>query len=83
MCTPVQPSQTFLDLKLEFVWRRLSLYGEHPELILACKPIFMSNPTKLGKVMFWLELSWGCDNNRGLQSQRGEGGWRAKKLARL
>ena len=27
-----------------------------------CKPIFVSNPTELGKVMLWLELSWGCDN---------------------
>ena len=24
---------------------------------------FMSDPTELGKVMFRLALSWGCDNN--------------------
>ena len=28
-----------------------------------CKPIFVSNPTELGKVMLRLELSCGCDNN--------------------
>ena len=41
--------------------------AEQPELILWCKPIFVSNPTELGKVMLWLELSWGCDNNILLQ----------------
>ena len=35
---------------------------EQPELILWIKPIFVSNPTELGKVMLRLELSWGCDN---------------------
>ena len=62
MLTYVQPSQSFLDLNLEFVWSSLSLFGEEPELILWYKPIFVANPTELGKVMFRLELSWGYDN---------------------
>ena len=27
-----------------------------------CKPIFVSNPTQLSKVVVVLRLSWGCDN---------------------
>ena len=57
MLTLVKPSQSFLDLNLEFVLSSLSLYSEQPELTL-----FLSNPTELEKVILRLESSGGCDN---------------------
>jgi len=50
-------------MDFEFAVEQPELILEQPELILWCKPIFVSNPTELGKVRLRLELSWGCDNN--------------------
>ena len=49
-------------MDFEFVVEQPELTLEQPELILWCKPIFVSNPIEIGKVRLRLELSWGCDN---------------------
>ena len=53
----------YSDDYTEETTKQTNVFDEQPELILWCKPIFMYNPTELGKVRLRLELSWGCDNS--------------------